>query len=158
MLNEIPRLHRRVIALDVQGVRQLLEEKADVDICDSEKATALHKIMWACDNHKNRGKVVEMVELLLEAHADLYNRLYYRQFTVLHTAAMYNNQEVIPLLIKHGAANCLMIADSYGCIPINLPLISYETQGLLSMYMERVGLPPCWGTTREVGSNREEIN
>jgi ankyrin repeat protein len=155
-----PELHQRAALLDVDGVRRLLEGKADVDACDPDGTTVLHKVLERSNlDHKNPGKRMEIVELLLHARADPYahankHRVYnYRQFTALHTAVWSDEREAIALLMKHGAAGCLTIPDCYGRIPSELPLTDRRTKRVLHMYMERIGLPPFRDPPLQVNKN-----
>ncbi|CAK9004839.1 Protein phosphatase 1 regulatory subunit 12A (130 kDa myosin-binding subunit of smooth muscle myosin phosphatase) (Myosin phosphatase-targeting subunit 1) (Myosin phosphatase target subunit 1) (PP1M subunit M110) (Protein phosphatase myosin-binding subunit), partial [Durusdinium trenchii] len=98
-------------AAEIERVRRLLDQRADVNKVDVDLYTPLHR---ACDK-----KDVECTALLLEAKADPdVSHPGLDGWTPLHVAAWKNSRECVELLIAAGA-DCNAI-DWYGKTPISL--------------------------------------
>ncbi|CAK9023297.1 unnamed protein product [Durusdinium trenchii] len=99
------------VGSQIERVRRLLDQRADVNKVDVDLYTPLHR---ACDK-----KDVECTALLLEAKADPdVSHPGLDGWTPLHVAAWKNSRECVELLIAAGA-DCNAI-DWYGKTPISL--------------------------------------
>lgn len=104
-------LHSAAREGQIERVRRLLDQRADVNKVDVDLYTPLHR---ACDK-----KDVECTALLLEAKADPdVSHPGLDGWTPLHVAAWKNSRECVELLIAAGA-DCNAI-DWYGKTPISL--------------------------------------
>ncbi|WP_342257708.1 ankyrin repeat domain-containing protein [Spiroplasma endosymbiont of Nomada ruficornis] len=79
---------------NIEMVKLLLENHADIDAQDVDGCTPLHLVV-ECNN-------IEMVKLLLENHADV-NLKDINGCTPLHWAVECNNIEIVKLFIENGA-------------------------------------------------------
>lgn len=101
---------------DVKGLRELMDEGADVNARDEEGRTALH---WAVDRgHK------EVVELLLSKGV-LVDAQDKDKQTPLHYACICEREDIAKALVQHGAS--LDIPDSDGSTARDTLPVSWET-------------------------------
>jgi len=80
---------------DLEAVRELLEQGADVNLAQGDGMTALH---WAAEVGD-----VEMVGMLLDAGADLEGVTRIGDYTPLHVASEAGHGEVVRALLEAGA-------------------------------------------------------
>ena len=80
---------------DLEVVRELLEEGADVNLAQGDGMTALH---WAAETGD-----VKMVGILLDAGADLEGVTRIGDYTPLHVASEAGHGEVVRALLEAGA-------------------------------------------------------
>ena len=83
---------------DAHTVQKLVQSGADVTVTDSYAQTALH---WAC--RSTTATATETIQYLLSCDASLIGRRNKDDDTPLHVAARYGNDNVIAVLIQHGA-------------------------------------------------------
>jgi ankyrin repeat protein len=87
-------LHTAIAQEDLQEVKRLLEQGAEVNGSDEEGLTPLHFAVFTGN--------LQIIKLLLEHGADMYVKQY-DGCTPVHFAALEGNKEVLKLLETYGA-------------------------------------------------------
>ena len=80
---------------DIERVRILLEQGADVNARNAVGAAPLHEAAWSGNS--------ELVDLLLARGADVNERHAEAGSTPLHYAVITNQPEIVKTLLRHGA-------------------------------------------------------
>lgn len=107
-----PRLHRLIKEGRFRDVKQLLDESGDPNIEDQYGRTALHICAQTTES-------LNLAKLLIEYHANINaSGLLRKGITPLHVAALFENIEMIQILLKQGIN--INIADSHGITALHI--------------------------------------
>jgi cytohesin len=106
-------LHRAITNGEIGSVKTLLDGNADVNAVDSGGRTPLHDA--ALGNWRNN--VIEIVNLLLEAGAQVNVIEIKSGNTPLHTAVLYDKLNIVEALLRAGAD--VNARDKWGSTPLH---------------------------------------
>ncbi len=106
-------LHEATYYGKIVNVVRLLDAGIDINGRDIHGHTA---IMLACTKWRNDVKWVDLIKLLIARGANIHIQSN-RGTTVLHLASLYNNAEIVSILLKHGAK--MDITDQWGDTPLH---------------------------------------
>ena len=112
---------------DIEELRSLIAEGADVNAKDKEDDRPLHLALEHTDN-------IEVIRVLVESGADV-NGISYNRVTPLHYAAEFvNNIEVIRILIEKGAD--VNAKDEEGKRPLHRAIVYNSCQEIIRILVE----------------------
>ncbi len=124
---------------DVETVRALLRNGADVNEAQGDGMTALH---WAARNDN-----VELAGVLIYAGANLDAGTRIGRYTPLHVAAREGNSRIVDVLLGAGSSPEAVTTNS-GATPLHLAASSGDSSDRVSAHRARSG---CRGQRYEVG-------